>query len=119
MDELIARIVASVGIDAVTAEKAAGLILRFLLKEGPATEVQQLVDALPGAEKAMAAAPEGGLGGMMPGVMGLGSQLMSLGLGMGEISGVSKETIAFAREKAGPAPVDAVIGAIPGLGQFA
>jgi hypothetical protein len=118
MDELIARIVATVGIDAATAEKAVGLILRFLLKEGPAAEVQQLVGALPGAEGAMAAAPQGGLGAMMPGIMGLGSQLMGLGLGMGEISGVSKATIAFAREKAGPAPVDAVVGSIPGLSQF-
>jgi hypothetical protein len=54
----------------------------------------------------------------MGGVMGLGSQLMGAGLGMGEISGVAKETIRFAKEKAGDEPVDAVIGAIPGLGQF-
>jgi hypothetical protein len=43
---------------------------------------------------------------------------MGAGLGMGEISGVAKETIRFAKEKAGDAPVDAVIGSIPGLGQF-
>jgi hypothetical protein len=54
----------------------------------------------------------------MGGVMGLGSQLMGAGLGMGEISGVAKETIRFAKEKAGAEPVDAVVGSIPGLGQF-
>lgn len=118
MDELIARIAANVGIDAVTAEKAVGLILRFLLKEGPSDQVEKLIAAMPGANGAMDAAPEGGLGGMMPGVMGLGSQLMGLGLGMGEISGVSKETIGFAREKAGSDTIDQVVNAIPGLSQF-
>jgi len=118
MDELIARIAASIGIDPATAEKAVGLILRFLLKERPEPDVRKLIDSLPGAQAAMEAAPDGGIGGMMPGVMGLGSQLMGLGLGMGEISGVSKETMAFAREKAGPETVDKIVGAIPGLGQF-
>jgi hypothetical protein len=54
----------------------------------------------------------------MPGVMGLGSKLMGIGLGMGEITGISKETIAFAREKAGSGPVDEVVNSIPGLSQF-
>lgn len=119
MDELIARITSNVGIDAATAEKAVGMILAFLQKEGPAAEVQQLLAAIPGAEEAVSQVKSGGfLSGLMGGVMGLGSQLMSAGLGMGEITGVSKETIRFAKEKAGDEPVDAVIGAIPGLGQF-
>jgi hypothetical protein len=50
--------------------------------------------------------------------MGLGSKLMGAGLGMGEISGVAKETIAFAKEKAGAQTVDDVVNSIPGLGQF-
>lgn len=50
--------------------------------------------------------------------MGLGQQLMGMGLGMGEITGISKETISFAKEKAGDGPVDDVIAAIPGLSQF-
>ncbi len=119
MEELIARITSKVGIDAGTAEKAVGMILAFLQKEGPATEVQKLLAAFPGAEEAISQVKGGGfLSGLMGGVMGLGSQLMGAGLGMGEISGVAKETIRFAKEKAGDEPVDAVIGAIPGLGQF-
>ena len=58
------------------------------------------------------------LSGLMPGVMGLGSKLMGAGLGMSEISGISKETIAFAREKAGSDVVDEVVNSIPGLSQF-
>jgi len=117
MEELIARITSKVGIDAATAEKAVGMILAFLQKEGPEAEVQKLLAAFPGAEEAISQVKGGGfLSGLMGG--GMGSQLMGAGLGMGEISGVAKETIRFAKEKAGDEPVDAVIGAIPGLGQF-
>jgi hypothetical protein len=120
MEELIARISANVGTDPAIATKAVGLILAFLQKEGPADKVGELIAGLPGAEAAIAEAQSGGglLSGLMPGVMGLGSTLMGLGLGMGEISGISKETIAFAREKAGSGPVDEVVNSIPGLSQF-
>ena len=53
MDELIARLVADVGIDRATAEKAVGIILEFLVKEGPADKVQPLLAKLPGAEAVM------------------------------------------------------------------
>ncbi len=35
------------------------------------------------------------------GIMGLGQQLMGLGLGMAKITGLARETIAVAREHAG------------------
>jgi len=35
MDELLDRLVANVGVDRAVAEKAVGIILAFLLKEGP------------------------------------------------------------------------------------
>ena len=50
MDELVARLVANVGVDKTAAEKAVGIILDFLHKEGPADKVQALIDTLPGAE---------------------------------------------------------------------
>lgn len=119
MEELIGRITSNVGIDPEIAQKAVGLILAFLQKEGPADKVAELINAVPGASEAIANVGKAGfLSGLMGGVMGLGSQLMSAGLGMGEISGVAKETIRYAKEKAGDGPVDAVVGAIPGLGQF-
>lgn len=119
MEELIARITANVGTDADKAEKAVGLILGFLQKEAPADKVAALIAAIPGAEEAIANAGKGGfLSNLMGGVMGLGSQLMGMGLGMGEISGISKETIGYAREKLGSGPVDEVVNAIPGLSQF-
>lgn len=118
MDELISRITDSVGIDADVARKAVGMILGFLQKEGPADRVNQMIAAMPGVQDLIDSAPEAGGGMFGGGVMGLGSSLMGLGLGMGEIGGVSKETVAFAKEKAGAEPVDDVIASIPGLSQF-
>ena len=122
MDELINRIIESVGIDADKAQSAVGMILGFLQKEGPQERIAEMLAAMPGAQDLIEQASGGGglLGGLMGGggVMGLGSQLMGLGLGMGEITGISKETLAFAKEKAGDGPVDEVIAAIPGLSQF-
>ncbi len=119
MEELINRITTNVGIDADQARNAVGMILGFLQKEGPQEQIAQMMAAMPGAQALVDAAPSGGmLAGMMPGVMGLGTKLMGMGIGMGEISGISKETIRFAKEQAGEGPVDDVIAAIPGLGQF-
>lgn len=118
MDELISRITDSVGIDADVARKAVGMILGFLQKEGPADRVNEMIAAMPGAQELIDNAPEAGGGMFGGGVMGLGSALMGLGLGMGEITGVSKQTVDFAKEKAGEGPVDDVIASIPGLSQF-
>jgi hypothetical protein len=127
MDELIQRIVATVGIEEGTAQQAVGMILGFLKSEGPDDKVAQMMEALPGADSVIASVAEsGGAGGLMGavsgmmsgGVMGLGQKLMGLGLGMGEVSGVAKETVAFAKEKASPEVVDSIIDEIPGLSQF-
>ncbi len=126
MEELINRLVANVGIDAGLAQKAVGIILGFLQKEGPAEEVGTLLANMPGAEGLIAEhAGQGGgmLGGLMGmmgggGVMGLGQQLMSAGLSMGQLGDVGKELFAYGREKAGEDTMGAIVGAIPGLGQF-
>ena len=117
MDELLDRLVANVGVDRATAEKAVGIILAFLLKEGPSDKVQALIDQMPGAEAAMQAAQSGG-GVGMGGIMGVGTRLMAIGLGMSEMQGVTREIIAYSREKAGEDVVGEIVGSIPGLGQF-
>ena len=123
MDELIARLVADVGIDRATAEKAAGIILEFLVKEGPADKVQPLLAKLPGAEAVMQkAASESDTGSMMAGamggVMGAGMRMMSVGLSMGQVQSVTRAVIAYTREKAGEDAVGEIVAAIPGLAQF-
>src|SRR5665647_1867607 len=119
MEELIGRLVANVGVDKVAAEKAVGIILDFLRKEGPPDKVQALVDRLPGAEALMQQAADAG-GGMfgMGGIMGAGTKMMAAGLSMGQVQGVTKEVIAYSREKAGEDQIGEIVGAIPGLGQF-
>jgi hypothetical protein len=128
MEELINRVVQNVGLEPETAQKAVGMILGFLQKNGPAEEVGTMMNALPGAaELAAQHAGEGGgglMGGLMNmmgaggGVMALGQQLMSAGIGMGQIQSLSKEVFAFAQEKAGEDTMGAIVGAIPGLSQF-
>jgi hypothetical protein len=121
MEELVGRIVSNVGIERPVAERAVGIILDFLATEGPPDKVQTLLTRLPGATKAVEtarAAGGGGLLGGMSGIMGVGSRLMSAGLGMGEIQGVTHELIAFAREKAGDEDLNGIVDAIPGLSQF-
>lgn len=129
MDELIARVTSAVGLDEGIARQAIGVVLRFLDKEGPSAEVSQLLAKIPGAQEAMAAAPQGGgglmgaLGGLMGGgggggLMGLAGQLQGLGLDMGEIQGLGKELFAFGREHAGEDVMGQIAAAIPGLSQF-
>jgi hypothetical protein len=120
MDELVDRIVARVGVDRAVAEKSVGIIFDFLSKEGPTEQVHALLARLPGADAAIAAARENDTGGMfgMGGIMGVGSRLMSAGLGMGEIQGVTRELMAYAREQAGDEAVGAIVAAVPGLSQF-
>jgi hypothetical protein len=119
MDELIARLVANVGVDKAAAEKSVGIILDFLVKEGPPDKVQALIDKMPGAQallQAQQASDAGGGGFSMGGLMGAGTKMMSAGLSMGQ--GVTKEVIAYSREKAGEDAVGEIVGAIPGLSQF-
>jgi hypothetical protein len=122
MDELIARLVANVGVDRDAAEKAVGIIFEFLLAEGPPDKVKALIDRLPGAAELMQAQggvdASGGGGFAMGGLMGAGTKMMAAGLSMDQIQGVTREVIAHAREIAGDEAVGEVVGAIPGLGQF-
>jgi hypothetical protein len=121
MDELIARLVANVGVDRAAAEKAVGIILDFLSKEGPPDKVQALIDKLPGAQALIEAQQAGDTGGglfSLGGIMGAGTKMMSAGLSMSQVQGVTKEVIAYTREKGGEDAIGEIVGAIPGLSQF-
>lgn len=122
MDELIARLVAKVGVDRDAAEKAVGVIFEFLLKEGPHDKVMALIQRLPGAEQLMESQDgidaSGGGGFAMGGIMGAGTKIMAAGLSMGQVQGVTREVMAYAREQAGDDAIGEIVGAIPGLSQF-
>jgi hypothetical protein len=128
MEALIARITEATGLGADVVEKAVGLILAFLAKEGPQEEVGKLFAAIPGANEAVATSGDGGPGGMMGGLMGmmpggggvmaLGTKLMAAGVPMAQMQPLARELFAFGRENAGEDTMGAIVGAIPGLSQF-
>jgi hypothetical protein len=121
MDELVGQLAAKAGIDNAVATKTVGIILGFLRNEGPADKVQALIDKIPGAEAAIAASNNGGgLGRLMGGgLMALGTKLMGLGLGMGEIQNIARELFRFGRDKIGADQMGEIISGTPGLSQFA
>jgi hypothetical protein len=129
MNPIVTQIADRVGLAPDVAEKAVGMMLGFLQREADDGPVAEMINAIPGASELVAqfngAGKSGGLlGGLMSaigggGIMGLGQQLMSQGLGMGEIASLAKQTIAVAREHAGDEVVDKVIASVPGLSQFA
>jgi hypothetical protein len=127
MEDLISRITQSTGLDAAVVEKALGLILAFLAKEGPPEQVNQLFESMPGAQQMVASSGDGGPGegggglmGMMGGggVMALGGKLMAAGVSMGQMQTLGRELFAYGREKAGEDVMGPIVGSIPGLSQF-
>ena len=121
MNELIDLLATKVGIDKAVAEKTIGIILGFLRNEGPTDDVSALIAAIPGGENAVADADGGGgFGGLMGGgLMALGSKLMGLGLGMGDIQSVARELFKYGRDKIGEEKMANIISQTPGLSQFA
>lgn len=123
MKEIVNQIAGATGIEPELAEKALGMMLGFLEKEGDDEAVRRMIASIPGAAELISAYGGDGSGGFMSGlmgggIMGLGQQLMGLGFGMGEITTLAKQTIAVAKQHAGEETVDQVVASIPGLGQF-
>ena len=118
MDMLIARITQATGLDPALAKTAVGLILQFLVKEGPEAEVTRLLDAMPGAQQAVAEAGDGKAGSMGGGIMGLGGTLMASGISMGQMQALGRELFAYDRASAGEDVMGAIVGGVPGLSQF-
>ena len=76
---------------------------------------------LPGSEALLQAARDednAGLFGGMGGIMGVGARLMGAGLDMGQIQAVTRELMAYSRERGVGDTLGEIAGAIPGLGQF-
>ena len=121
MDDLIDRLVDKTGVERPVAHKAVGIILDFLVKEGPSDKVEELIAQMPGADALLQAAQAEGSSGFfggMSGIMGAGNRLMAAGLSMGQVQSVTQEVVAYAREKAGEETLGEIVGAIPGLSQF-
>lgn len=122
MDELIDRIVTNVGVERPVAEKSVGIILDYLIKEGPSDKVQTLLGGLDNADVALQAARStqdlGGMFSELGGIMGVGTRLMALNLGMNQIRSITQELMTYSREKAGEEAVNDIVASIPALRQF-
>lgn len=71
MQDVINSIAEKVGIEPALAEKAVGIILGFLQKNGPEGAVSSMMESMPGAAELVAAhAPAEGGGGLLGGLMG-------------------------------------------------
>jgi predicted lipid-binding transport protein (Tim44 family) len=123
MREVVNQIAAATGLAPDVAEKAIGMMLGFLEEEADDDAVQKMIAAVPGARQLISEYGSKNSGGFLTslvggGLMGLGQQLMGLGMGMGEITTLAKQTIAIAKQHAGEEVVDKVVASVPGLGQF-
>jgi hypothetical protein len=121
MDELVERLATNAGIDGAVAEKSVGIILEYLRNEGPSEKVQELIDQIPGAETAIAvSSSRDGLAKWMDGgLMAVGTRLMSLGLGIGEIQKIARELLGFGQDRIGADRMGEIVANTPGLSQFA
>lgn len=136
MNELVTRIATQAGIDPALAEKAGGMILGFLQREGQEGPVADMIKQIPGAAELIAqfngaetqpAASSGGLMGSLMGavaslaggqtgdIMALGQKLMAEGMTMDQIKASAQEIIAVAKQYAGEETFDRVVKQIPGL----
>lgn len=113
MDEILDEIAATTGVARPTVEKAVGIIIAFLAREGPGPQVQQLMAGIPGAREL---AERGG--GTGRGLFGVYGDLAGAGLSIGQIQSVAGAFLAAARQRIGSAQVDQVIAGVPGLSQF-
>ena len=134
MDNLIARVATAADLSPDVARKAVALIGDFIQREAPEEAVKDLFEKAPAFPSIIASSTQTGgegmgvgLKGLMGvssgamgggGLMALGSELLSLGLGMEQIQTVGKEVFAYARETAGDQVVGEISAAIPGLSQF-
>ena len=124
MEELIARVSASAGIEPDVARQGVCAILAFLRKEGSKAEIDELFAGLPGAAEAAAAAGNAGgslsslMGMMGGGLMGLAARLSGLGLNMSQMHTIGHELFAYLRDRTGDGRLRRVASAIPGLSQF-
>ena len=126
MDELIARVSTSLGVDAVLAKTAVGHVLAFLHKELPEGPVAEFIEKVPGARDivdAVAEKEDGAgssiLGGLLNnGLMGLAGKLNAAGLDMGQIQKLGHEIFAYAETLLGKEKVQQIASSVPGLSQF-
>ncbi|WP_341987288.1 hypothetical protein [Azorhizobium sp. AG788] len=124
MDALVARLMDRIGLSEPQARGALVIVLTFLEQEAPPDLLARLLAHMPGARDLMGAradnppVPEGTrhFGGVAR-LMRVADRMMALGLTMTQVQATVRDVLDFARQEAGPATVDGIVIAIPGLRQ--
>jgi hypothetical protein len=128
MQELIDRVARATGLERERAERAVGVTLSLIRKQGDRQKVDERFAKLPGAEKLAArhsdaAGRKGGilgaLGGLVGGPLAAVAKLQAVGLTLDQIRTLAAEVLGYAREKAGSEIVQEVTSSIPGLSGYA
>jgi len=110
-------VVTDFDVDRPTIEKASGIILDFLTKEGPPGKVRALPAKLPGAQ-GLNATRRGRKRRWRHGRGDGRGHAPSGRAEHGEAQDITRQSVAYARGKAGEAEIGQLVGAIPGLSQF-
>jgi hypothetical protein len=131
MEQLTARITASLGVDAETARLAAGHVLGFFVKAYP-DPAEEIVAGTPGAKEAIACAAKkrgkrsllgalGGVGSLIGGkaeVLALTAKLTGMGLSADQLQRLAKEIFYHAEQVVGRPRLRKMTDSIPGLSPF-
>ncbi len=132
MKELMTRVCEATGLDQPTALPAIGHVLQFMRDHAPASNVAELVEKIPDAQQAIAAAAATGDAGVtaaigaVKGLFGfghmdmniLGGKLGNLGLNEKQTRALLREIFAYAESLIGKEPVAKITGAMPHLSEF-
>ncbi|ATQ66845.1 MULTISPECIES: hypothetical protein [Methylosinus] len=131
MEQLVAQLKIALGVDAETARIAAGHVLGFFQKAFPDIGVE-LVDKIPGAREAVAAAAAmrykrnllgalGGVGSVIGGkaeVLALTAKLTAMGLSPAQLQRLAKVVFLHAERTIGRQKLQKMTDTIPKLSQF-
>ena len=136
VDQWVAHIANSVGIEPSVARLAVGHVFGFLLKRHPDGPADELIDRIPGSRAAIADAAAaakkkkkkllsnvlGGVGGLMGGAKGdmlaLTSNLSALGLSADQLKRLAHEIFGGAEIVLGRQKLQVMTDPIPGLSGF-
>jgi hypothetical protein len=128
MQNLIANITSTLGLDAAKAEKAVGILLNLVSTQGDETKVEALFAKMPGAkELVMTHGGDGAggvgfmgilAGGLMGGPLAMITKLQAMGLSTDQIKQIGTLTIDHAKQQAGVKAVREAAAHIPGLNSY-
>ena len=130
MEQIISQLAAQIGIDEALAQKAVGMVLALLEKQGDGEAVTQLFEKMPGAGDLASqfadAGGGGGIAGMLGGLMGGGAgdamqlvgSLQGEGMSMDQIKQLGSGLLDHAKAEAGEDLVRQAVANIPGVSDY-